>query len=235
MTLRYVRDLAPAAWIAGRLHPFAQDVGSLVPEGFARYARVFHPAIRWTRRGDERLTWRSIALKNGRVAHGAMQYVPIASGPSGMRDENFGPPTGVLAPWLATALGETLAPYTTTPERCWFAVWEGWGGFTPIDGPRLELPGRGYFIAQGSVRDAAASVFGEDRPDHQSASMWWPDDRAWFVATEIDLDSTYVGASEAAIEALLARPDVEVLPIELSDGITYDSDRINPLPERPTR
>lgn len=44
------QDVAPsdeveaADWIHGRLHTFAQDVGSVVPTGFAAYARIFHPA-----------------------------------------------------------------------------------------------------------------------------------------------------------------------------------------------
>lgn len=33
-------DVAPAAWIAGRLRPFAEGVGSLVPDGYEAYADV---------------------------------------------------------------------------------------------------------------------------------------------------------------------------------------------------
>jgi hypothetical protein len=47
------------------------------------------------------------------------------------------------------------------------------------------------------------------------------------VHTEIDLDSTFVGASRACIDALLANSVLEVLQAELSDGITWDSDHIN--------
>jgi hypothetical protein len=49
---------------------------------------------------------------------------------------------------------------------------------------------------------------------YQSASLWWPNGRAWFVGTEIDLNSTYVGGSSLAIEALLATPDdLEAFPV----------------------
>ncbi len=37
----------------------------------------------------------------------------------------------------------------------------------------------------------------------QTPNLWWPEDRAWFVATEIDLAWTYVGGREALIEQLV--------------------------------
>ena len=43
--------------------------------------------------------------------------------------------------------------------------------------------------------------------------MWWPADRAWFVATEIDSFSTYVGGSQAAIDAVLASPNLEAIAV----------------------
>jgi hypothetical protein len=48
-----------------------------------------------------------------------------------------------------------------------------------------------------------------------STSAWWPEDRAWCVATEPDCCDSYVGGSAAVVAALLAdrRLDaVEVLP-----------------------
>jgi hypothetical protein len=60
-----------------------------------------------------------------------------------------------------------------------------------------------------------------------SCNLWWPDDHAWCVATEIDLDSTYVGASEACIEELLANSKLELARLNLAAGITADSDTLN--------
>ncbi|WP_421529229.1 hypothetical protein [Mycobacterium sp. THU-M104] len=37
------------------------------------------------------------------------------------------PSTGELASWALDALCTTLARHTTTPQVCYFAVWEGWG------------------------------------------------------------------------------------------------------------
>ena len=224
--VRYVTGLAPAAWIRERLHPFAQDAGSVVPEAFDAYARAFHPA---GRDGDT-VKWRAIAEANGRTVHPEMQFGNIAGSwrDSPRPDLWTSPPrSGTLSPNLARALVDVLRAHTTTPERCWFAVWEGWGGFDPRT-PRFELPSRRYFLATGAIDAAASSV--REAWVQQSPSMWWPDDRAWFVATEIDLDSTYVGGTKACIDALLAHPEIEAVRVRLSDGITIASDELNPTP-----
>lgn len=59
------------------------------------------------------------------------------------------------------------------------------------------------------------------------ANLFWPGDRAWCVATEIDLDSTYVGGSVELIADLLADPRLEAFPAEVTDDVTAGSDEIN--------
>ena len=64
-------------------------------------------------------------------------------------------------------------------------------------------------------------------------SMWWPADQAWCVATDIDLMTTYVGGGRAAIDALLGDPELEALAVADDQGVTWDTDTINPLPAPP--
>ena len=52
----------------------------------------------------------------------------------------------------------------------------------------------------------------------QSPNLWWPDDRAWCVATEIDLAWTYVGGTTALIRDVLANSDVEAQPASPDDN-----------------
>lgn len=228
MPIGYVTDLTPALWIRGRLHPFAQDVGSIVPEGFEDYARVFHPA----RAADGRaVTWRAIAEANGGTVHAEMQFGNIAGTwrESAQPDVwTHTPHAGSLTPQLASDLVEVLRAHTRTAQQCFFAVWEGWGGFDPGT-PRFEHPNRRYFLAAGSLDDAKSTVL-RDRWMYQSASMWWPDDRSWFVATEVDFEYTYIGGTPNAIDAVLAHAQIEALRVRLSDGITIASDRLNPAP-----
>ena len=59
-------------------------------------------------------------------------------------------------------------------------------------------------------------------------NMIWPHDRAWFLASEIDFDSTLVGGSEELVEAVLAAPPFEAFPIGPLDLLTWDADEVNP-------
>ena len=145
MHLRYVHDVAPARWIFVRLHTFAQDAGSIIPSGFESYARIFHPAARRDRDIERTVSWRQIAEANGRIAHSEMQFGHVASAwhrpspqPQLWTDE---PRIGSLPAELARALSDVLAAHTSTPDRCWFAVWEGWGGLAvPAGAPKVGAP-----------------------------------------------------------------------------------------------
>ncbi len=53
-------------------------------------------------------------------------------------------------------------------------------------------------------------------------NLWWPDDGAWFVATEIDFVSTYLAGGTEAIQAVLTEPDLEALPSHITDSINRD-------------
>lgn len=77
---------------------------------------------------------------------------------------------------------------------------------------RLSSPHRFYHLVQGPVEGIRESFLGPwgNKAIWQSANLWWPNDRAWFVATEIDLMSTYVGGTQAYIDAVLGDPNPEV-------------------------
>lgn len=70
-------------------------------------------------------------------------------------------------------------------------------------------------------------------PTYQSANLWWPDDRAWCVATEIDFNTTYIAGSRTLLDALLGSGALEVYEASPTDGVTYGSDHLNPLPLDP--
>ncbi|MDQ6617805.1 MAG: hypothetical protein M3083_24425 [Actinomycetota bacterium] len=57
--------------------------------------------------------------------------------------------------------------------------------------------------------------------------MWWPDDRAWRVATEVDYAWTYVGGTSHLVDRLLGDERLEALPARLTDQPFYDSDLLN--------
>jgi hypothetical protein len=237
-----------ADWIRERLHPFAQDVGSVVPSGFAAYARIFHPASA-DGRPEIEVRWSDVAALSGKKVHPAMQFHAIA--PSDLEPDP--PRLGVLSKGQASVLVAVLSAHTSTPDSCWFCLWEGYGYLHPgasavllaarppfarlrvgirrlqlrwsaprlprPDGPRVRLPARDYLLFHGPLAEA---VGWEDGPN-----LWWPDDRTWCVASEIDFPYTYVGGSQGLVDAIVNHPAIEALPATEADGIAYDSDRIN--------
>ncbi|SOX55153.1 hypothetical protein MAAFP003_3837, partial [Mycobacterium ahvazicum] len=237
--LEIVDDLRAAQWMIERPHGFGENVGSLVPAVFDAYARVFHPAAI----GGVTVSWADVARANHKLAHPQMQfnrligcasrYTPgYRARQSAVVDE--APSVGTLPADVAASLIRTLARHTAAVDHCWFAVWDGWGGIDLAfdDLPTFQLPGRAYYLARGPLTAAAQSVQSPSL-GHQSANLWWPEDQAWCVATEIDLDSTYLGASEACIEQLLADSELEVARLDRTARVAADSDTLNPASEPP--
>ena len=222
---RWLRDVSAAGWFRDRLHPFGSDVGSLVPEGFEAYARVFHPVVV---PGASPRRWSEVAAANGRHAHPQMQLHTISRPDDAASPEFYerGPgfDAGSLPAVERHVLVELLRPATSSPQRCWFGVWEGFGGLDDQGvRERVVVPNRAYLLASGPVERALDPFHDPD----QSANLWWPDDHAWFVATEIDLAWTYVGASAAVVADLVADPRVEAMEAQIGDRFSYDSDNLN--------
>jgi hypothetical protein len=252
-------EVGAADWIRERLHPFAKDVGSVVPAGFAAYARIFHPATRSRDWKEEEVRWSEVAAWNGRIVHPEMQFHAIAAraAPIEGYEPNWSgePKLGVLSRSQSRALVGHLSRSTPVAGACWLCIWDGYGYFTPgaivtftaskkgapqsarrpprwrlrtpfprakgnLPGrERVRLPGRDYMLFRGPVEKAQGW---EDGPN-----LWWPDDKSWCVACEIDFPYTYVGGSKELIDAILEDPTLESLPAKDTDGISYSSDKIN--------
>src|SRR5947208_14144048 len=72
----WLHDVSSSAWIGPRLHPFGQDIGSVIPEGFGAYARLSQPV-----EVDEsrRERWSDVAARTGRLALPDRQFHRIAA------------------------------------------------------------------------------------------------------------------------------------------------------------
>ena len=244
-------DTAPADWIADRLLPWGAEVGTrvcaIVPVGYEAYLRVFHHAEEHVGSESIRRRWSELAQRSGRQMHPAVQFDRFAwPNP---------PQEGSLDRQEATALVSLLRAHTTTPNHCWLAIWHGFSQLTgsvqvhavggrglrawlqqrrvagrvapPRDlaaAPTVSLPNREYFLYRGPI-DVVPRF--EHLPGHlQTPNMWWPEDRAWFVATEIDFDSTLVACTRACGAALLGS-DLEVMEVSAETRLDIDGDTVN--------
>jgi hypothetical protein len=228
-----MHDPTPARWIEDSAPKYDwATVGAIMPEGFDAYARVLHPAYRRTGPYEqEPVSWAEVAAMTGRAIHPLAQFAKIA----GIEDLNgrpeWGerPDEGDLPREVALPLQRILGSFTEHADGCWFCMWVGWGDLDLLEGydedsyPHVKMPGREYLLVHGPLTMLTeVGANGGNDP-----SIWWPDDRAWCVATEIDLDSTYVGGSAECIAALMADPALETFPAALHDRVDFGSDTIN--------
>lgn len=202
-----------AEWVAAGTDHWKLTIDGFVPIEYEAYARVLHEV----EQGDSNVTWASIASANGRPFGPLAQWTRIGVDPDGdkWRDD---PRTGTRTPSVARTLSGVLAEFTTTPANCFFGLWEGFGGSELP--PEVQLfetnrPVMGLF--EGPIQDATHS-FGA-WPGSQLSNLWWPADRAWFVASEIDYDSTIVAGSRECIDAVLLAPGVEAFEVSPGDTL----------------
>jgi hypothetical protein len=52
--------------------------------------------------------------------------------------------------------------------------------------------------------------------------LWWPDDRAWFVASEIDLYATYIGCTSELARAIARDGALDASIVDPSARFTDD-------------
>jgi hypothetical protein len=242
---------------------FDGTVGSVVPATFESYARVFHPAerddgieVRWAEvaSADDRVMhpaaeWGSLTRSwqmqgqpglchqpsTGKLPERLAKRLPELLAPH-TRDaarcwfgvwDGWGEPTLMFlfkegTPEEVRRRTEKLREQALEAE---LAAWHTLLG----DAPKFAVPHRDMHLLEGPL-DALAEFYEGHR---DPPSMWWPDDDAWCVGTDIDLMTTYIGGSRAAIDALLADEQIEALAVPVDQSITWEADGINPLPEPP--
>lgn len=205
-----------ASWIAERLFP-----GLPLPAGYPCYARILHPIedANPDQLGQpDRTRWAELAAWSGVPLEPTTDFwqialpeqLPMEPVPGGGYPASY-----VLGVHDGSALVRLLRSHTTTPERCSFGIWEGYGwdsSIVPAEvvaGPRVRLPFRDYLFDTGPVETGL--VLPEVR---ELADIWWPEDQSWFVYGDVDLRWTYVGGSESLVHELVESSELEALWVD---------------------
>ena len=95
---------------------------------------------------------------------------------------------------LFASVASVGARHTSTPGTAWFGVWEGHGFIGELAGvTRFDRDLRNYHLASGPVSAVTELREPGPRGDWLRPDLFWPDDRRWFVATDVDFWSLYVG------------------------------------------
>lgn len=199
--------------------PLNRTIGQMVPNHFDAAVRVLHPVPVHARLHTFYLPWREAAKQTGRALDRATrpQDVLIALdklaiiGPPPFEQWALGATRG-CAEW--NRICRTLRPHTASDELC-IAVWHSWANDPP---PTSIYHGANerYAIAKLPLDDLA-ELHAVAWSGVSSPNMWWPKDRAWFAHTHLDDFSTVVAGTRAAMDDLLADPELETFPVDFDD------------------
>ena len=157
--LEFCGDTSPGRWVEESLSGFAR-LESLLPRGFPAYARVFHPAYLGDAQ-DQPVRWSTVASWTGRPVHSLMQFERIA----GLSEDKMypnppwgrHPQFGSIPDEECRTLMDILREFTSTPDRCFFGLWEGYGNIdTRLYPPEARVKGRerDYLLFQGPLEAA---------------------------------------------------------------------------------
>lgn len=255
--LKVIDGTEAGAWIEPRLGGEFGAVTLQVPRGYENYARIFHRAsdregkpVSWSHVAELLGTTAHRAMQwHAVVGCADPDALPSPKWPGE-------PMVGELDHTQLDTLCEILIAHTDEPERCFFGLCSilGWVEEVlppeKLGQPRLELPmGRDHIVLQGPL--SAVGQIGAKAPfglsltlvadgvdpreragisEHEircSPSLIWPGNRSWFVASEVDFDSTLVGGSPALIDAIVRSPELEAWIVEPDDSLACDADKIN--------
>jgi hypothetical protein len=168
---------------------------------------------------NSQIQWHEIALPLVR---------PIAEPPW----SSPGPAEGGLYGPDAEALIAPLARATGTADTCYLCIGDGYGGglsYAAPTSPKPEpprrrdqcasviMPFREYVLYHRPLLDATSFEVGDRRP--QTLNLWQPAERSWRVASEIDIQWTYLGGSQSLIDEVLTDHRIGSLPASPGDLI----------------
>jgi hypothetical protein len=217
--LRPEPDARLAEWWKAQLEPWGAgrlEVASFVPASFPAVAQVLH---RWQRSDGTSATWREVAAELGFASVAELDATREGHVIPAAQAEGFSELEGELDQETAEALVEVLAEATESPGDVFVAVWEGWGD-VPLErfpgAARLATEHRGHFLLRGPLQGVLTTVSLGGFPG-TVAGLWWPADRAWFVATEIDAGWTFVAGSQSLVDRVLRHPRLE------STAVSFDA------------
>ncbi|WP_328291593.1 hypothetical protein OG218_02335 [Kineococcus sp. NBC_00420] len=184
-------------------------------------------AANWLQTSDR--PWNQLVTLGpaGYDAYARLRFIPDPTHPGqseGDVDFDPGPDAPSENDQMRSAL--TLLTTHTTTERCYFAIWDGWG-LLPIDKTtaRLQLPNRNYFLFDGAVADLGDGAQW-NRVLSGPAGAWpsgpdpafvWPADRTWCLTKDVDPHYATIAASSVAITALLNHPGLDIVPADLAE------------------
>jgi hypothetical protein len=167
------------------------------------------PAAAWIT--DAEGDWTQLAGFGPAVLPGyvRVRLLPDPERPFQSENEASVAPGGLSEHEQVKLILDVLRRHTGTPDDAFFCLWDGWGTHIPGFKPMVRIPSRAYYLFEGPL--AEAGEWGLDSDEELVPAFVWPADQAWCVAKDVDQHWIGVGASEAALQELLAVPALDVV------------------------
>ena len=190
MSLSVCTDISAANWLVGQDLPWYQLTAS-GPIGFPAYARL--------------------------------RFIPDPTY-EGQRENDAESPADALTPtddgYLTEndqfkIVAEILSPYTSTPDDCFFCLWDGWGWDAVGDDlSMVKIPNRDYWLFRGALTDLGnwgSAVKTERHETVQNPAFMWPADHAWCVTGDVDPHFAVIAGPAEAIDLIIADPRLDAV------------------------
>ena len=143
------------------------------------------------------------------IPSGHQSYVAV-------RCSNSDPKIGPVGTLDYEKLFKYLQKFTSSPEVCFSALWNGFGWDVESELPQFfenlnfqnyklfELPNRAYYVFSGPLLEnlKMGHKLGEIF-FFEPSNLIWPEDRSWFLAKEIDFDVCLIGGSNQLINEIV--------------------------------
>ena len=222
-------DAAQAQWVVDGLDQTPR-VSGFVPKGFERHARILHPGWRIEKGARTPVRWADLAKRSGHPFHRLSHWSELSGMPlidkpvidliiaaGGVVIDR--PDEGRLPEAVAKPLRKVLVQHVLPGESCWFGVWTGFASEYKSEIPvtlTIDTGFREWDLFKGPIDALGFQFFQRVDP---TANIVWPDRRTWFVSTDIDLETTYVGGSAELIGELLGAQGLEAVEAYPDDPV----------------
>ena len=225
--LHWDDDAAAGAWIAGRLGEFG-TVGGNVPLGYELYVRI--PNSRDPEDNAASLIQFRSESPGGAVEGDGDQldrllavlapatgdqmcHFAIWNGYGDFYDNGTDPRASrSVGMVVSVGPGSTAAEAAAARDEAWQELVERM--IERPAAPMLELPHRDYHLWHGRLAAARALERG-----HYSPTLMWPEDRSWFLSSDIDSAFSEVGGSRAALAPMLADLSWAAVEVSVTDSL----------------
>ena len=117
---------------------------------------------------------------------------------------------------VVAELCDLLATETSTPDHCFFCLWDGWPNIDRDIRPgptTVNLPHRSYYLFTGALSDVGQWST-TPTPSMPPAAFIWPADHAWIIAADVDPSWAGISASADTIKRLVAQSQLDIVPAD---------------------